>query len=126
MFKARKDRLFLVTAMVSFGSLTLVPISATAASEDQTPPHIPNEVTPTWKNTIEQQQAWQDTIQKQRIESLRQSQQPQMGQESNTNKASPTSQACLSVQRIELGAMPELSKNVQNKLRQQAEQLSLN
>lgn len=123
-FKARKDRVLLITAMVSFGSLTLVPISATAASEDQTPPQIPNGVTPTWKNTIEQQQAWQDTIQKQRIESLRQSQQPQMGQESNTNDASPTSQACLSVQRIELGAMPELSKNVQNKLRQQAEQLS--
>ena len=123
-FKARKDRVLLITAMVSFGSLTLVPISAIAASEDQTPQQVPTGVTPTWKNTIEQQQAWQDTIQKQRIESLRQSQQPQMGQESNTNDASPTSQACLSVHRIELGAMLELSKSVQNKLRQQAEQLS--
>ncbi len=124
MFKAQKHSSRLVTAMVSLGSLTLVPISVMAASDNLTPQQIPDGGTPTWKNTIEQQQAWQDTIQKQRIESLRQSQQSQTAQEPSINEASPTLQACLSVQRIELSAMPELSKNVQNKLRQQAEQLS--
>lgn len=85
--------------------------------------------TPTWKNTIDQQQAWQDSLKKQRIDSLRQSQSLEPTPDTTVIQPESTldskQSACLPIQRIELGAMPELNKAAQTKLRQHAEQISV-
>lgn len=121
----------MTTAIImAFSSVGLaVPIASQAATADG----LPDAVEPTWKQSIEQQQVWQDTLQKQRIESLRQSNSQLDDTQNNTSPSTdsdvdtaletPTS-SCLSVQRIELGSLPELGRADQQKLRQHAEQIS--
>lgn len=125
-FKTKRDKVVLATTVIGLSSFVLVaPIAAGATPDNNNPPQIPDEATPSWKNTVEQQQIWQDALQKQRIESLRQSQSVDETPEDMIDETDSTSTDCLPVQRIELGAMPELSKKVQNELAQQAAQLSL-
>lgn len=117
---ANKTRLMTaIIGLSGFGSL----FALTAyAADSEISGELPKAVQPAWKNSVEQQQQWQDALQQQRIESLRQSQQPLP--ESTTQQADGDRSRCLPVQRIRLGDMPELSNKQQTKLRDQAEQLS--
>lgn len=129
-FRTKRDKVVLATTVIGLSSFVLVaPIVAGAAPApapaDNNPPQLPTEATPTWKNTIEQQQIWQDALQQQRIESLRQSQSLDETPEEVIAETDSASKDCLPIQQIELGAMPELSKEVQTELSQQAAQLSL-
>lgn len=118
------NKTMVVTTAISMSMVgVLLPLTTYAANSDPQG-EILDAVQPTWKNSVEQQQLWQDSLQQQRIESLRQSQQGQQQPDSSVKEAESSSSRCLPVQRIQLGAMPQLSNKEQSKLRDQAEQLS--
>ncbi|WP_083932740.1 ShlB/FhaC/HecB family hemolysin secretion/activation protein [Psychrobacter lutiphocae] len=122
---------------------TAVPIASIAATanDNNRIQQQPNTAQPIWKRTIEQQQAWQDAIQQQRIEALRQAQpedkravttvpddktsdDKEPGATPSVDEDKTQTFNCLPTQRIELGNMPELSHSVQTQLRQLAQRLS--
>ncbi|MUG32743.1 ShlB/FhaC/HecB family hemolysin secretion/activation protein [Psychrobacter sanguinis] len=120
------------TLLALMTSGAILPVVAAAATGDiSSAAAINNTLASPSKQTIEQQQAWQESLQQQRIDALRQSQQSGNDQDADASantkpsQADPNMVACLPIQQITLGDMPQLTQSVQAKLRQQARQLSV-